>query len=137
MTLLPPAQVVERPSTDQFAVSDEVVAKALLFLRRNLRDIGLGVGNIADYAGVSRRTLERAFSNALQMTILDTIRRVRIRRAKSLLSNTDLPIEVIAGECGFSNYRRFGIVFKDQMQMTPSLFRYMNRFSRDDFGHHS
>ncbi|MGC6457557.1 MAG: substrate-binding domain-containing protein [Akkermansiaceae bacterium] len=136
VVLVPPAQVVERPSTDQFAVNDEVVAKTIAFLKRNLRDGELDVGNLANHVGVSRRTLERAFSNTLQMTVLGAIQRLRIRRASSLLSNTDLPIEIIAGECGFSNHRRLGIVFKGEMQKTPTQFRQANRFSRDDVGHH-
>lgn len=128
--MVAPAHVVERPSTDQFAVNDDVVAKAISFLKRNLRDVGMGVDEVARHVGVSRRSLERAFSKVLEMTVLAAIHRLRIRRAKSLLYNTDLPIETIAGECGFSNHRRFGLVFKGQMKVTPSQFRQRSRFER-------
>jgi len=123
-----PVHVVERPSTDRFAVDDALVQKAIAFLKRNLREVGMGVVDVSEYLGVSRRSLERVFSSALGMTVLGAIHRLRIRSAKSLLSNTDLSTATIAAECGFSNHRRFGIVFKEQMRMTPSQFRRLVRF---------
>ena len=128
--LVAPAHIVERPSTEQFAVNDPTVAKVISFIKRNLRDVGLGVDTLAGYAGISRRSLERAFSKVLGMTVLSAIHRLRNRRARSLLYNTDLPVETIAGECGFSNHRRFGIVFRNQMRVTPSRFRQMSRFQK-------
>jgi len=123
-----PAHIVERPSTDQFAVNGKSVSKAISFIKRNIRYVGMGVDTLADYVGISRRSLERAFSKELGMTVLSAIHRIRIRRAKSLLFGTDLPIETVAGECGFSNHRRFGIVFRRQMRVTPSQFRQMSSF---------
>lgn len=123
-----PVHVVERPSTDRFAVDDALIQKSIAFIKRNLREVGMGVVDVSEHVGVSRRSLERAFSGALGMTVLGVIHRQRIRRAKSLLSHTDLPTATIAAECGFSNHRRFGIVFKGQMRMTPSQFRQLSRF---------
>ena len=128
MASIQPVHVVERPSTDRFAVDDALVQKAIAFLKRNLREVGMGVVDVSEYLGVSRRSLERVFSSALGMTVLGAIHRLRIRSAKSLLSNTDLSTATIAAECGFSNHRRFGIVFKEQMRMTPSQFRRLVRF---------
>ncbi|MGB0143195.1 MAG: helix-turn-helix domain-containing protein [Akkermansiaceae bacterium] len=91
---------------------------------------------MANHVRVSCRTLERAFCNTLEMAVLGAIQRLRIRKARSLLSNTALPIEIIAGACGFSNHRRFDIVFKGEMQKTPTHFRQANRFSRDDVRHY-
>lgn len=45
-------------------------------------------------------------------------------------------MEIIAGECGLSNHRRFGSVFKGEMQKTPTQFPQANRFSRDDIRHY-
>jgi hypothetical protein len=56
-----PVHVVERPSTDRFAVDDALVQKAIAFLKRNLREVGMGVVDVSEYLGVSRRSLERVF----------------------------------------------------------------------------
>ena len=128
--LVAPARVVERPSTDRFAVGNGMVQRAVTYMRRNLRDEGMGVDRIAGHVGASRRSLERGVSKVLGMTVLGAIHRLRIRRAKSLLANTDLPVLTIAGECGFSNHRRFGVIFKSQAGVTPSQFRQMSRFEK-------
>ena len=124
-----PAHVVERQSTDRLAVDDPVVRKANSFIKRNLREVSLGVEDVADHISVSRRSLERVFSKVLGATVLEVIHRYRIRRAKTLLYQTDLAITTIASECGFSNHRRFAIVFKSYANLNPSQYRQLCRFS--------
>ena len=48
---------------------------------------------------------------------------VKIKAAKSLLEETDLPLKAIARKVGFKTHSHFGEVFKRITQMTPSAYR--------------
>ena len=48
---------------------------------------------------------------------------VKIKAAKSLLEETDLPLKAIAQKVGFKTHSHFGEVFKRLTHMTPSAYR--------------
>ena len=48
---------------------------------------------------------------------------VKIKAAKSLLENTELPLKAIAHKVGFKTHSHFGEVFKRTTKMTPSAYR--------------
>ena len=120
---VPPLCVIERASTERFAAEDPLTRKAIAFIERNLKNPKFSVNAVAEHVGLSRRSLERTFAKQLGITVLAATQRARVRNAKSLLRTSTLPINLIASECGFSNHRRFGIVFRALTNMTPSAFR--------------
>jgi LacI family transcriptional regulator len=120
--LLPPADVVARESSGESAVSQPDVAAALSFISKHIRR-RLTVQHVVDHLAISRRALERQFIDVLGRTPLEEIRRVRIRRAKQLLMETDLTLPEIARECGFIRHQRLANAFKAATGMTPSVFR--------------
>lgn len=117
-----PAGVIARDSTDFFAVEDEVVALAMRFIERNSSS-EIDVGNVADAAGVSRRTLERRFRESSGRSIAKEIRRLRLLKAKRLLSDTDMQVKQIAHETGFRDPIRMHEVFVREDGMTPTEYR--------------
>jgi len=48
---------------------------------------------------------------------------MRIDYAKDLLETTDLPMEVIAENCGYNNDMHFYRQFKENTNMTPAHYR--------------
>ncbi len=48
---------------------------------------------------------------------------IRIRKAKELLTNTDHPINTIAQSVGYDDPQQFSKVFKQNTNLTPSIFR--------------
>ena len=120
---VPPLCLIERASTERFAAEDPLTRKAIAFIERNLKNPKFSVSTVAEHVGLSRRSLERTFAKQLGITVLGATQRARVRNAKSLLRTSTLPINLIATECGFSNHRRFGIVFRASTNMTPSAFR--------------
>jgi len=125
-----PIHIIERASTQRFASEDEEITAILSIIERNLRDPTLSVETIAEKADCSRRSLERKISRKLGMTVLNIIHRSRVGKAKSLLRDTTIPLTTIASECGFSNYRRLGVVFQSITNMAPSDFRKFYEFDR-------
>ena len=122
LTLIPPAQVVARQSTDTMAVMEPEVAKAVRFLRDNYH-FGIDVGDMVENAAVSRRTLYAMFKQHLGRTPADELVRIRMEQAKTLLSQTPLPSGEVADRCGFSDIRTFYATFEREAKETPGHFR--------------
>lgn len=120
--LIPPRGVVDRRSTDVFAISDPALVRALQFIRENSsRDIQ--VADVAREAGLCRRTLELRFKNQFGRSPSAEIRRVRIDRAIELLLGTNLSVAMVAERSGFSSQEYMASVFRAQLSTTPMHYR--------------
>jgi len=120
--LIQPRGVVDRRSTDVFAISDPALVKALRFIRENSsRDIQ--VADLAREAGLCRRTLELRFKNQFGRSPSAEIRRVRIDRAIELLVGTNLSVAMVAERSGFSSQEYMASVFRAQLSTTPMHYR--------------
>jgi len=119
---LPPTGMVGRQSTDVLQVKDAVVAKALQFIQDHISEL-IKVEDLLKHVFVSRTLLERKFRAELDRTPLVEIRRQRVRRARQLLSDTNLSISEIAEASGFSSDIRLSTVFKEITGRSPSSFR--------------
>ena len=120
--LLPPVQVIERQSTDLVATKDHAVVEAVSFIRANLTE-QISVDDIADAVQCSRRTLERRFREALDRTVHDELMRQRLARARRMLQETEVSLEEVARQTGFTDSRRLGLVFRKKFATTPAAFR--------------
>lgn len=120
--LLAPLHVVTRYSTDILAVEDETVQAALQYIRENAWS-DIGVGDLANGIAVGRRLLERKFRSILDRSVLEEVYRVRVERAKELLTDTHLSITAIAERAGFPNTRRLDVVFAKQTGLSPREYR--------------
>jgi len=127
---LPPVGVLARRSTDMLAVEDQLVATAICFIREHAH-LPIEVVDIVEKADVSRRTLENRFVKAIGRTPGAEIRRIRLERAKRLLTETSDPITNIVYAAGFNSRQVFSSVFRCETGMTPSAYR--NQFAIDVF----
>lgn len=121
-TLIPPAGVANRVSTDAYTLDDLVVVEALRLMRDEATS-GLSLNSLPRRLGVSRRTLEIRFKEALGRTLGSELRRVRQAEARRLLAATDLSIVEIAHRCGFDYANRFSVVFRRLEGCSPVAWR--------------
>jgi LacI family transcriptional regulator len=119
---IPPESVVTRHSTDVLAVTDPQVAKAVRFIRDRLAE-RIRVPDVARASGLNRRTLEKRFAAILGHSPGEEIRRARVEAARRMLLATDLSIDDIAEECGFSGRRWLSSVFVSVTGLTPARYR--------------
>jgi len=84
---------------------------------------GITVEDVADYAGLSRSQLYRVFEAVAGRSPKEILTGLRLRHAKRLLEDTDLTVEEIAASAGFASARRLGVVFRTQMQISPTTYR--------------
>jgi LacI family transcriptional regulator len=122
LLLVPPTRVVGRQSTDILAISDTEVALAVRFIREHACR-GIDVPQVAAAASLSRRVLERRFREHLGRTPKEEIMRVRIERAKTLLEQGEMTIELAAKNSGFASFKHFAQIFRRQIGATPRQFR--------------
>ena len=124
--LLPSPGVVTRRSSDVLAIEDEDVAAAVRFIRAQA--LGpIGVPDVLGAAAASRRSLERRFRSALGRGLGEEIRRVRMEKARALLSGTEMPIAQVASNSGFSEAKRLSTVFRRETGLTPTEYRRRSR----------
>ncbi len=121
-----PSRIAVRRSSDVLVQEDPVIARAIRFIRDHARE-NLGVPNVAEEAGVSRRTLERRFFRALNRSVHSEIMRSRLERAKELLLETGLTCQRIAVEAGFGSVKTFNREFGRVEGTTPQGFRHRTR----------
>jgi len=122
-----PKGVVTRKSTDILAVEDPDVGNALNYIRDNFRKVNLSVDDVVTHGRVPRRTLERAFRDELQRTILHEILRVRVSHAQRLLETTPNSVTDVAAQSGFASLNHFFRVFRRQTGLTPRTFKQAHR----------
>lgn len=101
---------------------DSLVARVLKYVTDHISD-DLGIEQIADAVGVSRRTFARAFAKHAQVTPSVFVDQVRIDFARKLLEETDVPLKTVAFRCGFHNATRMRMIFSRQLQVTPKQYR--------------
>lgn len=119
---VPPEGIVERQSTSSVAVSDSDVAAALLYIRENAHVV-FGVDDVVRQTSTGRRTIEKRFREQLGRSVLEEINRVRLERAKQLLSQTGLPVAEIAARCGYSKVTWFCTSFHNAFRISPGKYR--------------
>lgn len=78
---------------------------------------------LARIARMSPRSLTRAFRALTGATLHEYRTRLRLERARTLMSNPALTLEAIAGECGFADARQLRRVWAGVYQISPSRSR--------------
>jgi LacI family transcriptional regulator len=129
MTLVEPAGVVARRSTDVLAVADREVVEVVRHVRQDACE-GLTPAMLARRTALSRSTLERWFAKHLGRSVNEEICRVKLARVKELLAGTDLALADIARLSGFAYSETMQRVFKNIVGQTPGQYRCHQRGSR-------
>jgi LacI family transcriptional regulator len=120
--LVPPQGIEVRASSDEFVIEDAVALRAARLVRERAFD-GLSVARLCDELGVSRSTLERRMKAALGRTPKEELLRVRFREVNRLLAETDLTIDLIAEQTGFTHAHYLQTAYRERFGTTPGEFR--------------
>ncbi|MEV7553164.1 helix-turn-helix domain-containing protein [Amycolatopsis sp. NPDC089917] len=83
----------------------------------------LSVGDLAAHLNLSSRTLARRFAERLGTTPGAWLLTRRVTEARTLLEETDLPIEVIATRVGLTSAVNLRRRFRDRLGTTPGAYR--------------
>lgn len=93
----------------------------------NLSNDELSAKFLTDHLAMSRASLYNKVKALTGMGVNDYINRIRIERSVQLLTTTNLSINEISYEVGFSYPRYFSTSFKQMKGMTPTKFKEESR----------
>lgn len=124
--IIPPVGLITRASTDLVYVADPGMADAMRWIREEACR-GLQVDAVAERLKISRSTLDNRFKKLIGRTADQEIRRVRLDRAKELLSRTSLPILEVARQAGYGNVQYLHAVLRRDSRTTPARYRMAHR----------
>lgn len=111
------AGLVERFGTTNRAVIDAIEA-----MENRLAD-PLSLNDLARFAGVSKRQLNRLFGEKLGQSTMTFYRHLRLEKARSLLQSSTLPMTEIALATGFSSSAHFSKAHTKRYGVPPSSVR--------------
>jgi transcriptional regulator GlxA family with amidase domain len=109
------------------AASLELVKRALACMADELHDPALNAQSVADHCGVSLRVLYREFDKDLRSTPMVCLLRMRLRRAKEMLTEGGRKIEDVAEACGFGSLRTFQRAFQRVENESPQRWKLARR----------
>ncbi|TWT97696.1 Arabinose operon regulatory protein [Botrimarina colliarenosi] len=115
--------VMNASGMNEQPIEDDIVKQALEIIWNHQHSPPLGVSDVAKQLPVTRRTLDRKFSESLGRTVLDEINACRLSRAKRLLAETDSPVKAVAYLAGFPSRERLRLAFLQNEGMPPSEYR--------------
>ncbi|HTO29799.1 MAG TPA: helix-turn-helix domain-containing protein, partial [Pararhizobium sp.] len=97
--------------------------RAVLIIMEQHVESTLPIEELASSVGLSRRQMERLFMNETKSSPALVYRRVRMERAKQLLTRTKAPLIEVALEVGFENASHFSRAFSQAFGQSPTKLR--------------
>lgn len=93
------------------------------YVNTHFMEDSISLEEVAGKFGVSVFVVRNAFKRLLGQNFLEYLHKLRIRRASSLLTATDMSVAEIAYDVGFSSLRSFTRVFKEATGRSATDYR--------------
>ncbi|MFC4810218.1 response regulator [Paenibacillus sp. GCM10023250] len=109
----------------ELSLSREVMAsliQAVRYMRRHAGD-KINQADVALHINMSRSYFSQCFTRFAGQSFGETLRGMRIERAKTLLLASDAPVYEIASLAGFEDDKYFSRVFKERVGLLPTEYR--------------
>ncbi|HEU5396036.1 MAG TPA: substrate-binding domain-containing protein, partial [Verrucomicrobiae bacterium] len=120
-----PSRLIVRKSSDAVAVKHEGIARTLRFMWAHCHE-PITVNDLARVAAMSIRNFHQIFLATLGRSPGSELNRLRIERAKQLLSDSTDKIDIIAEKCGYEIDNSFRVAFKRVTGVSPQQYRKQN-----------
>ena len=116
--------IVISPSTiTTTSLDEDLVKRALVSVEKNMDNADYIIEDLGRDLGLSRAHLNRKLQSIVELTPLQFIRSIRLKRAAQLLQDSQYNVAEIADMVGFNTLRYFNKYFKDEFHMTPTQYR--------------
>ncbi len=110
-----------------YQVSDK--QRVLNYVDRNIKE-GIGLDEAAEYANMSSSYFSKFFKRITGVNFITYMMDGKISAAKSMLTDTDMPVINIAYELSYSETNYFGKAFKKKVGLTPTEYREQHQHHR-------
>ncbi|NLJ65237.1 MAG: AraC family transcriptional regulator [Christensenellaceae bacterium] len=119
--------IIDNNKSQDIHIDQSYLYTAMCYIRTHLTDPELSVQNIANHIGIHRSHLYKVFRNTMNQSVLEVIQKMRLDKAKQLLSYTSHSITDISSVCGFSDASHFSALFRSKEGITPRIYRQKNK----------
>jgi len=103
---------------------DNPLAYVIHYIRTNIGE-KIQVEDLSEKACMSRASFYRAFKREFNISPVDFILKEKIKKAKTLLSESKATISDVCYQLGFSDLNYFGRQFKKSEGISPSQYRHV------------
>lgn len=103
------------------ACTDARMIEIMNYVQANYIDITLD--DLAEKFFLSKPYLSKYIKEKSGMTFGDLVKKIRMKKAKTLLKSSNMTVENIAMSVGYQNVEHFNRLFKKAYDMTPMQFR--------------
>lgn len=117
--------VKQKDDKKEITALEDVIA----YMNAHYREIR-SMEEIVSACFISKSYLCSAFKEHYKMTVMEYLRKLRIRHACEFLATSDKPLSLIAQKMGFSDLSHFTRVFKKEMGMSPNEYRIRQKIKR-------
>lgn len=100
------------------------------FIEENFHNTELSNVMLAAHLGISEVYLRKLFNTEFGMSPKQYILKLRIKKARQLLTDTKLSVTEISEHCGFSSVYHFCRIFKLKTSVTPTEYAENNKIYR-------
>ncbi|MBO2944391.1 helix-turn-helix domain-containing protein [Paenibacillus sp. F411] len=97
------------------------------YIHQQYNDYQFSVKQMAEHFSVSTVYLGKYFKEKTGSTVLEYTNKLRIEKAKDILRTTDIPLQDIVNQVGYSDVSSFIRKFKQLVSMTPGEYRKLYR----------
>lgn len=102
--------------------SNSALLRAVELMEANVED-SFNISEISTLLDTSVRHLERLFLRAFRQTPSQYYMKLRLREARMLLSQSDIPLIEVALRCGFRNTSHFSRRYREMYKISPGEHR--------------
>lgn len=102
--------------------TNDSLQSAVAYIENNLES-ELSIKSISVHTNISKTALYEKFDKSYGCTINEFITKKRIEKAKTMLKNTDYPIDTVAAKTGFSSSSYFSKCFKKSVGISPLKYK--------------
>ena len=118
------AGLIPTPEESTISLTDETfLIKLNSIIQENIDNTNLGIQFICQEVGLGRSSLYNKLKALTGMGANEYISKLRIEKAITLISGTDMPFSEIAEKTGFTTPSYFSTTFKQYTGETPSQYK--------------
>lgn len=121
-------QLEDNAQEEPGVVEDPFIAKILNIVSQNMLNPEFSVKKLSEMLNMSQPTLYRKVKQTTNLTIIELVRGVRLRKSAELLKTRQYTVQEVAEMVGYNDIPTFRKHFIDSYGTTPSTF------SRDEAG---
>jgi two-component system response regulator YesN len=108
--------------TQALSKEQTIIEKSIRYIKLHIEQ-DIKREDVSSYVYLNPDYLTRIFKKETGMSITEYIINERIKIAKKLLENTDMPVSSIALRVGYTNFSHFAKTFRKPVGMNPADFK--------------